>query len=143
MENLLEFMERCIWPVDPDADIMPQTLMPYVYGTESGEEDENVLKSLLVMLTVGLQGQCFNWRYKMDFDVIWSTEQKAYVVLLNSIRRMHTRGLDEKAVSETPISTPGAGAGAAESAPAATTPYSTPPSASPVPADFNSPETTE
>ena len=107
MEKLCEFMEKCIWPVDPDADIAEGALMPFRYETADGKEDENVLKTLLVMLTLGLQGQAFQWKYKMDFDVAWIEEQKAYVVFLNSIRRMWNRGLDENskpadAVSETP-----------------------------------------
>ena len=97
IEKLLEMMEKCIWPVDPDADIMPHTLMPFSYGTPTDEEDEEVLKGLLMALTLGLQGQAFNWRYKFDFDVVWSTEDKAYLVFLNSVRRMWNRGLSETA----------------------------------------------
>jgi hypothetical protein len=98
IEHLLGFMERAIWPVDPDADVMPHTLMPFEYHTETGEEDEKVLTSLMAMLTLGLQGQAFKWKYKFDFDVVFSAERKAYLVLLNSVRRMWTRGLS----SETP-----------------------------------------
>jgi hypothetical protein len=101
MENLIEMMERCIWPVDPDADIMPHTLMPFAYGTPTGEEDEETLKVLLAALTLGLQGTAFRWRYKFDFDVAWSDERRAYLVFLNSVRRMWNRGLSENQASET------------------------------------------
>lgn len=114
MEALLKMMEEKIWPIDPEADVLPHTLMPFVYGTESGEEDENVLKCLLCMLTLGLQGQAFNWKYKFDFDVLWSDEQKGYLVLLNSIRRMWNRGLSESGVALEVGTGAGAGAGAAQ-----------------------------
>jgi hypothetical protein len=111
IESLCQFMERCIWPVDPDADIMPKTLLPFEYNTPDGKESEEVLKCLLGMLTVGLQGHAFSWKYKFEFDVVFSDERKAYLVLLNSVRRMWNRGLSEKP-SETPAEA-GAGAGAA------------------------------
>jgi hypothetical protein len=101
LENLIKFLETAIWPIDPEADIMPHTLMPFAYGTPTNEECEETLKCLLGALTLGLQGQAFQWRYKFDFDVVWSTERKAYLVLLNSIRRMWNRGLSEKAAAET------------------------------------------
>jgi hypothetical protein len=66
VENLLKMMETCIWPVDPDADVYPHTVMPLVYRTESGEEDEETLKQLMFMLTLGLQGEAFKWKYKFD-----------------------------------------------------------------------------
>ena len=102
MEHLIKFMEKTIWPIDPDADVMPHTLMPFAYGTPTDEECESTLKSLLAALTLGLQGQAFQWRYKFDFDVVWSTERKAYLVLLNSIRRMWNRGLSETAATIEP-----------------------------------------
>lgn len=95
MERLLEFMEKCVWPHDPEADIMPHTLMPFKYQTPTGKECEETLKCLLGMLTLGLQGQAFQWKYKFDFDVVFHSEEKAYLVLLNSVRRMWTRGLSE------------------------------------------------
>jgi hypothetical protein len=100
MEQLCAFMERVIWPMDPDADIAPKSLMPFQYGTPTDEEDMNTLKTLMVMLTIGLQGQAFAWKYKFDFDVVWSSEAKAYLVFLNSVRRMWNRGMDERKAFE-------------------------------------------
>jgi hypothetical protein len=100
MEQLCAFMERVIWPMDPEADIQPKSLMPFRYGTPTGEEDMDVLKTLMVMLTIGLQGQAFAWKYKFDFDVVWSSEQEAYLVFLNSVRRMWNRGMDERRAFE-------------------------------------------
>jgi hypothetical protein len=100
MEGLLAFMEKVVWPMDPEADVAPQSLMPFFYKTDSGEEDMDVLKTLMVMLTIGLQGQAFHWKYKFDFDVVWSTHEKAYLVLLNSVRRMWNRGLSERKAFE-------------------------------------------
>lgn len=125
MEQLLEFMEKTVWPIDPEADVMPQCLMPFVYATESGEEDESVLKSLLLMLSLGLQGECFKWKYKFDFDVVFSNEKKGYLVLLNSVRREWNRGLSEPVASETAGAGAGAGAGAdAQSAASASADFS-------------------
>jgi hypothetical protein len=76
------------------------------------------------MLTLGLQGEAFAWKYKFDFEVVFSTERKAYLVLLNSVRRMWTRGLSEKP-SET---TEGAGAGAGSAGGAAQSADFKPPS---------------
>lgn len=117
MEALCEFMEKAIWPIDPEADIMPHTLMPFCYSTPDGKEDESTLKCLMGMLTLGLQGQAFAWKYKFDFDVIFSEEQKAYLVLLNSVRRMWNRGSETgKKIEPAVAGGAGAGAGATTSA---------------------------
>ncbi len=112
MESLLHMLETSIWPVDAEADVMP-TLMPFEYKTESGEEDERVLKSLLMMLTLGLQGEAFKWKYKFDFDVFWNEHAKAYNVILNSVRRMWHRGLDIPK-NDAPVAGAGAGTTADE-----------------------------
>ncbi len=121
IEKICEFFEKCIWPVDPEADIMPHCLMPFEYASPTGEECEETLKCLLGMLTVGLQGQAFAWKYKFDFDVVFSTERKAYLVLLNSVRRMWNRDANTSETTSVTTSETGAGAGSAGGAIPATT----------------------
>jgi hypothetical protein len=111
IESLVKMFEKYIWPVDPEADLEP-TQLPFAYATASGEEDEAVLRNLMIMLTLGLQGEAFKWRYKFDFDVVWDEEHAVYRVWINSVRRMHQRGLDtleaESTVAEPVLDTPAA-----------------------------------
>lgn len=87
LETLAGHMETYIWPKDPDADIYP-TLLPFLYITPDGTQDEKFLKELLYLLTIGLQGQGFGWKYKMLFDIHWNETRKGYQAELTSIRRV-------------------------------------------------------
>lgn len=87
LETLMGHLETHIWPTDPDADVYP-TLLPFVYKTPTDEPDEKFLKELLYLLTIGLQGQGFGWKYKMLFDIHWNATRKGYQAELTSVRRV-------------------------------------------------------
>lgn len=87
LQQFVGHMETYVWPVDPLADIYP-TMLPFLYKTEDGEQNERFLKELLYLLTIGLQGQGFGWRYKMLFDVHWNHTRKGYVAEITSIRKV-------------------------------------------------------
>lgn len=105
IQQFVGHMETFVWPVDPLADIYP-TKLPFIYTTASGEQDERFLKELLYLLTIGLQGQGFGWRYKMLFEIYWNETRKGYIAELTSIRRVGTPGLPKPAVSEAIVTAP-------------------------------------
>lgn len=100
-EKFLGHMETYVWPVDPLADIYP-TLLPFQYKPPGDEQDDKFLKELCYLLTIGLQGQCFAWKYKMTFDLLWNSELKAYQVELTSVRKVGA-GEYPKPVSEVTV----------------------------------------
>ena len=87
MERFVGHMETHVWPKDEYADIYP-TLLPFLYVPPGGEHDERFLKELLFLLTIGMQGQGFGWKYKMLFELHWNATQKGYVPELTSIRKI-------------------------------------------------------
>ena len=105
LQQFVGHMETYVWPVDPYADIHP-TMLPFLYTTVDGEQDERFLKELLYLLTIGLQGQGFGWRYKMLFDVHWNHTKKGYLAELTSIRRVRPQEMPKPPVSEAKVSDP-------------------------------------
>lgn len=89
-ERFLGHMETHVWPFDPLADVHP-TLLPFKYVTPDDKQDPKFEKELAYLLTIGLQGQAFAWKYKMAFDLYWNTALKAYQVELTSVRRVDHR----------------------------------------------------
>jgi hypothetical protein len=87
MENFVGHMETHVWPRDADADVYP-TMLPFLYVPPGGEQNERFLKELLYLLTIGMQGQGFGWKYKMLFDLHWNATRGGYVPELTSIRRL-------------------------------------------------------
>lgn len=87
LETLAGHMETHVWPHDPDADVYP-TMLPFIYTTEDGKQDEKFLKELLFLLTIGLQGQGLGWKYKMLFDIHWNATKNGYMAELTSIRKI-------------------------------------------------------
>ena len=97
-------METHVWPIDPEADVHP-TMLPFLYTTTTGKPDERFLKELLYLLTIGLQGQAFAWRYKMLFDVHWNETKNGYMAELTGISRVGSQKYP-KPVSEATLSAP-------------------------------------
>jgi hypothetical protein len=97
-------METFVWPKDPFADIYP-TMLPFVYCPPDGKQDERFLKELLYLLTIGLQGQAFGWRYKMLFDVHWNETRNGYMAEITSIQRVGA-GHFPKPASEATLTEP-------------------------------------
>jgi hypothetical protein len=101
-EKFLGHMETYVWPVDPEADVHP-TMLPFVYTTPTREKDERFEKELCYLLTIGLQGQAFAWKYRMAFDLLWDTAERAYRVELTSVRRTLPHEAPKPPISEVTI----------------------------------------
>ncbi len=88
LELFVGHMETHIWPIDPRADVYP-TMLPFLYVPPDRKQDERFLKELLFLLTIGLQGQGFGWKYKMLFDIHWNETQGGYQAELTGIRKVN------------------------------------------------------
>jgi hypothetical protein len=97
-------METYIWPIDPLADVHP-TMLPFLYKPAGDVPDDKFLSELLYLLTIGLQGQAFGWRYKMLFDVHWNDSKKGYMAELTGITKIgashYPKPASEAEVTET------------------------------------------
>jgi hypothetical protein len=78
-------------------------MLPFLYVPPENKQDERFLKELLYLLTIGLQGQGFGWKYKMLFEIHWNETRGGYMAELTGISRVGA-GQTPKPVSEATLS---------------------------------------
>jgi hypothetical protein len=78
VSSVLKTLELHIWPDKGYLIELEPVVLPLLYATPTGVEDDRILQELFFMLTIGLQGKAFEWRYRIDFDAWWDEEAKGY-----------------------------------------------------------------
>jgi hypothetical protein len=78
VSTILKTLELHIWPEQGFLIELQPVVLPMLYKTKTDTEDDKIVDELMFMLTVGLQGKAFEWRYRIEFDVWWDDDAKGY-----------------------------------------------------------------